>query len=217
MSRVRGFSAAKNIEPIFVLLSQQRRQWLPLGSIGSGGDVPAPWVVGWCYNQPCCVLVASRPWDGRGAASHLQQRRSSRFSYRIIRVFVARPSKVAQMKAARCCYMWVLERSESDEKWNYAVRKTRREPRYRIQYDSAENSGSSLPPASDFGLGGGSRQTQSPCGSLDSPALVSADIWLRRSCDSMDGTSIGPCGPLRARMKSAMSGPFKTGSGKIDF
>ena len=39
-SRVREFSAAKNIEPIFVLLSQQRRQWLPLGSIGSGGDVP---------------------------------------------------------------------------------------------------------------------------------------------------------------------------------
>ena len=48
------------------------------------------------------------------------------------------------MKAARCCYMWVLERSESDENWNYAVRKTRREPQYRIQYDSAENSGSSL-------------------------------------------------------------------------
>ena len=82
-----------------------------------------------------CRLQASRPGQGG---------RSPRFSYRIIRVLVACPSKVAQMKAARCCYMWVLERSESDENWNYAVRKTRREPRYRIQYDSAENSGSSL-------------------------------------------------------------------------
>ena len=82
-----------------------------------------------------CCLQASRPGQGG---------RSPRFSYRIIRVLVACPSKVAQMKAARCCYMWVLERSESDENWNYAVRKTRREPRYRIQYDSAENSGSSL-------------------------------------------------------------------------
>ena len=82
-----------------------------------------------------CRLQASRPGQGG---------RSPRFSYRIIRVLVACPSKVAQMKAARCCYMWVLERSESDENWNYAVRKTRREPRYRIQYDSAENSGGLL-------------------------------------------------------------------------
>ena len=81
------------------------------------------------------VDAASRPGQGG---------RSPRFSYRIIRVLVACPSKVAQMKAARCCYMWVLERSESDENWNYAVRKTRREPRYRIQYDSAENSGGLL-------------------------------------------------------------------------
>ena len=51
------------------------------------------------------VDAASRPGQGG---------RSSRFSCRIIRVFVARPSKVAQMKAARCCYMWVLERSESE-------------------------------------------------------------------------------------------------------
>ena len=64
-----------------------------------------------------CRLQASRPGQGG---------RSPRFSYRIIRVLVACPSKVAQMKAARCCYMWVLERSESDEKWNCAVRKTRR-------------------------------------------------------------------------------------------
>ena len=94
-----------------------------------------------------CCLQASRPGQGG---------RSPRFSYRIIRVLVACPSKVAQMKAARCCYMWVLERSESDENWNYAVRKTRREPRYRIQYDSAENSGSSLQTSSPhitLGLG----------------------------------------------------------------
>ena len=63
------------------------------------------------------VDAASRPGQGG---------RSPRFSYRIIRVLVACPSKVAQMKAARCCYMWVLERSESDENWNYAARKTRR-------------------------------------------------------------------------------------------
>ena len=92
-----------------------------------------------------CCLQASRPGQGG---------RSPRFSYRIIRVLVACPSKVAQMKAARCCYMWVLERSESDENWNYAVRKTRREPRYRIQCDSAENSGSSLEEAAGHsGLG----------------------------------------------------------------
>ena len=28
-----------------------------------------PGVMGWCYSQPQCVLVASRPWDGRDAAA----------------------------------------------------------------------------------------------------------------------------------------------------
>ena len=89
-----------------------------------------------------CCLQASRPGQGG---------RSPRFSYRIIRVLVACPSKLAQKKRGRPPLLWVLEQSQSDEHWNFAVRKRRRrrEPPhalYRIQYDPAENSRSSLRP-----------------------------------------------------------------------